>query len=657
MLALCLLGCDGPARPAGYVSVRIDTNVAVPRLVDRIRIDVFTEDGRWLSSTDRAVSTPLRLGDRARDATPLPIDFALVPRDVATRALVRVRGYREGHVRDYPPPPVDPPVRVGVSQFEGTCRGATILKIGQPATVRASAEEPARRALSCGAATAATTMGVAVVDVPTPGKYRLVLDDLTPGQRWRRYLAPVAFVVPGCDAEAVVQACATDDPGSPDPFLSLTVPLAAGQYRVMIGNQRPASLEARILLVPAEPTSAGGASAATLPPEPPSRAPRLIIDGQDHTPPQEPEPRLAIDRLALIDVDPSVDRRVSILLSGDCLSVEADLIGHHSCLGLSRPYGTVEVEPALPRRAPARAERAGSRAGSWFPGQTQPCQGPVPDPLAGERPICVPGGVFTLGDPTVLATGADAAVPQRIAMISPFFMDRTEVTVGRYRALRASGADVGPPPHNNFRRLDFLLDGVDGDYCTYNDSNGQPLFPEREQLPLTCVPADLASKICEASGGRLPTAAEWELAATAAGRSIQTHYPWGNGAPRCDQAIFARWAEPQHGHDDCAPDFGPASVDDTRADINALGIDGLGGNVSEWTSDSHRSYAGACWNQVGMADPTCQEAGAPLHTVKGGSWRQDAAFTRAAVRLGVPPSALDDAIGFRCVYPARREAR
>jgi formylglycine-generating enzyme required for sulfatase activity len=642
VLALGALGCE---RPAGYVLVHLDTDVPVPELIDRMRIDVFAMDGRWLDSTDRAVGLPTSDPDSGRGAALLPIGFALHPQDLATRALLRVRAYREGHVRAYPPV-VAPRMPVARSPAPRGCRNGPWIAAGEPVVIAAVAQPAPPAGPSCEGATAATELGVAIVEVPRLGRYRLVLDDLSPGERWRQYLAPVVFLLSGCEASAPVLACGADRT-APQPmrFTSLSVDLARGRYAVLIGNQRPATLEARILLQSLDDPGSSP-PAAPLITDQAGEPPRLLIGGSDVTPRQEPEPGLAIDRLAQIAIDPEADRRVNLRLSGDCFGVTADLERRQSCLGSSGLLEKLGDEPSERLSGSGTA----SRAGAWSPGRVQGCSGPPPP--ASEQPVCVPGGVFTLGDTTVLATGADAATPERIAAISPFYMDRTEFTVGRYRRLRQQGAALGDEPDNNLAPLDFAVGGVDGDYCTYNEGTaGGARYPERERDPLTCVSAESSAKICAAVGGRLPTAAEWEFAAAAAGRAPgRTRYPWGDGAPACAQAVFARWGDSNRGHDECAPAFGPAPVDDVRADHNLLGITGLGGNVSEWTSDSHRGYSEGCWTGEPLANPSCREASPPLQTVKGGSWRQDAAFARAAVRWGAPPNAMDDAIGFRCVY-------
>jgi hypothetical protein len=57
-----------------------------------------------------------------------------------------------------------------------------------------------------------------------------------------------------------------------------------------------------------------------------------------------------------------------------------------------------------------------------------------------------------------------------------------------------------------------------------------------ENLPMNCVPWYKAFAFCVWDGGRLPTEAEWNYAAT--GGNEQRKYPWGSTAPDDALAVF-----------------------------------------------------------------------------------------------------------------------
>ena len=71
----------------------VDTDVAVPKLVARVRVDVFTDDGTWLTSGDFPARNP--------DDWPLSFSLFLEEETGSRDALVRIRGYADGKLRDY----------------------------------------------------------------------------------------------------------------------------------------------------------------------------------------------------------------------------------------------------------------------------------------------------------------------------------------------------------------------------------------------------------------------------------------------------------------------------------------------------------------------------------------------------------------------------
>ena len=53
LVAVAALGCEEAAPlPRGELVLEVDTDVAVPELASRLRVDVYAMDGRWLDSRD-----------------------------------------------------------------------------------------------------------------------------------------------------------------------------------------------------------------------------------------------------------------------------------------------------------------------------------------------------------------------------------------------------------------------------------------------------------------------------------------------------------------------------------------------------------------------------------------------------------------------------
>jgi formylglycine-generating enzyme required for sulfatase activity len=227
----------------------------------------------------------------------------------------------------------------------------------------------------------------------------------------------------------------------------------------------------------------------------------------------------------------------------------------------------------------------------------------------------------------------DAAPPLPVR-VSPFFMDRFEVSVGEVRALFAAGVVTTTPP------LTRDAGNPDQEHCNWLgvDDGG------RDDHPVNCVVVDTAEAVCAARGGRLPSEAEWEHAARGRGRGDAR--PWGNADPIC--------CATQAAHIYCSRPPGTAPVDAYAepascplADVSRDGVVGLAGNVGELTADAADDYDGSCWQYEGVPlDPRC-EASEPIRAARGGSWNNSLALTHGAFRLRYVPSGNG---GFRCVY-------
>ena len=147
-----------------------------------------------------------------------------------------------------------------------------------------------------------------------------------------------------------------------------------------------------------------------------------------------------------------------------------------------------------------------------------------------------------------------------------------------------------------------------------------------------------ARRFCEWLGGRLPSQAEWELAAR--GGQASWRYPWGDQVPTTETgtADGARFAAPSQG----AMSRGPVM----SFGASPLGLYDLAGNVWEWVEDD--------WSAGHAGVPTDGSArragdGSIDKVVRGGSSFDPATSLRVSV---VGRSAADNRlenIGFRCV--------
>lgn len=352
------------------------------------------------------------------------------------------------------------------------------------------------------------------------------------------------------------------------------------------------------------------------------RAERLADDGS-------PEARWTIDQLGALPAASAVTD-VAMVLSMDCLGIAADVAANESCDAEHGALAPVRVlgPAALPD------------SGSWPPAAEVPCSGPVPDDM-----VCVPGGLFLMGGDDVLSPLPEyEALPEQLVRLSPFLIDRDEVTVKDFRDV-ASQLPGRPDLHlTDIDELDWA--------CTYLGDE----VPDNDALPVNCLLASLAALACEAMGKRLPTEAEWEHAA---GNMRETTYPWGDVDDNlCERARLGR------GRTVLVSDIGIEStacrnVDTSYgvtagghdADITELGIRNMAGNVREWVADHFIPYGDdACWPSSPKlhVDPRCDTASPDLHSLRGGSYAADPNSARGLHRsAGTLDGKLFDT-GLRC---------
>jgi formylglycine-generating enzyme required for sulfatase activity len=123
------------------------------------------------------------------------------------------------------------------------------------------------------------------------------------------------------------------------------------------------------------------------------------------------------------------------------------------------------------------------------------------------------------------------------------------------------------------------------------------------------------------NGYRLPTEAEWEWAARAAGREAPVIYPWGNELPPPDRSgNFADLAAAEILPTTLVTyhDGFPVSAPSGSFAANPVGIFDLGGNVAEWVQDFYVIDVTAPEGVV--IDPLGPEGGR-FHVIRGPSWR------------------------------------
>ncbi len=225
--------------------------------------------------------------------------------------------------------------------------------------------------------------------------------------------------------------------------------------------------------------------------------------------------------------------------------------------------------------------------------------------LLPERPdgmILVEPAPGLLGDPA----GQRDERPGFQASLSPFWLDRVEVTAAAYRTCVDAGLCTPP--------------GLD--------------WPAADRLPMTGVTWLQAQAYCVSRDKRLPTENEWETAARLPGR-----YPWGDAEPGCQ---LARYGVLPGGP--CASadgGSGAAPVPDLDALEEGAFAD-LAGNVWELVDADHQPQRGPGSGEATVAGQST------LRVIKGGAWSAGPEHLRPAARIGVRIDYAAEDVGFRC---------
>jgi formylglycine-generating enzyme required for sulfatase activity len=264
------------------------------------------------------------------------------------------------------------------------------------------------------------------------------------------------------------------------------------------------------------------------------------------------------------------------------------------------PARVSQAPRALPPGFSAKAD-AGVHGSGW------------PLAIVGDRDgvtmVFVPGGTFLMGNDN----GQPPEAPAHQVRLSPYYIDQHEVTVRQFGLFLKETDYRGRPPHN------------------WSDVHHQNAS---EAMPMVMVNAHDALAYAEWAQKRLPTEAQWELAARSTDGRL---FPWG------PEPI--NYARPR----------APRQVDPVMTfpeDVSAYGVYDLAGNVWEWTKDW---YDSKYYRQL-PAQPVDNPTGPSTKprslqlVVKGGGKNGG-----ASAREGIALEKRLGYVGFRCVLPVERQ--
>jgi len=344
-----------------------------------------------------------------------------------------------------------------------------------------------------------------------------------------------------------------------------------------------------------------------------SEVPGASLDLRDTAPPTPP-PRRA-----------SRGRRAAVLL-GALGAIAAAVLGVRTFAG----------------RSPVVA--VGAASSGAVAAMVVPSSPPPPPCPAGMA--LVKGGDFFMGSDDPKATADER--PAHPVHLSEYCLDVHEVTAAAFKACSDSGKCKRSTPKNEWEGITARQKKLYDPLCNVGD------VATRGNHPMNCVDWESAEAFCEERGGRLPTEAEWELAARGSDGRV---YPWGDEAPSpglvnaCGLECVA-WGRKNpdpdgplaamYKSDDGFPHTAPVGSFPRGKTMH--GMDDMVGNVWEWVADYNAPYK----KGARVTDPKGPEKGEE-RGIRGGAWNGgDASWLRPTFRFSATPTMRSHGIGFRC---------
>ncbi|MBO0861836.1 MAG: SUMF1/EgtB/PvdO family nonheme iron enzyme [Chloracidobacterium sp.] len=162
-----------------------------------------------------------------------------------------------------------------------------------------------------------------------------------------------------------------------------------------------------------------------------------------------------------------------------------------------------------------------------------------------EKMIYIPGGTFHMGYGDAYAKNQSG--PPHEVSVSPFYIDKYEITVEAYNGIQ---------------------------------------IPSERDLPVTGVTWAEADNYCRALGKRLPTEEEWEFAARGQDGRL---YPWGNVFDPHKANLTGKLLPVGSYPDGDSP----------------FGVSDMSGNAMEWTNSDFKTYPGSLY-QPQQCDEPCK---------------------------------------------------
>lgn len=263
-----------------------------------------------------------------------------------------------------------------------------------------------------------------------------------------------------------------------------------------------------------------------------------------------------------------------------------------------------------------------------------PAAPPAAPPITGDTHV--PGGEYQLGAVPGAGFVFDNEKWAHSVNVKPLAIARTAVTQSEFLAFVEDGgywrAELWSPVGWQWRERQEAEHPVywqRDDHAQWSRRHFDQWLPLEPDLPVHHINWHEADAYCRWAGRRLPTEAEWELAASS---EKKTTFPWGETPPEPYRANLEGFNQ------GCVPVSAFSTGD------SACGCRQMLGNIWEWTADDFLPYPGF------ERDPY-KEYSEPwfgTHKVlRGGGWATRARLLRNTWRNFYTPTRRDIFAGFR----------
>lgn len=240
---------------------------------------------------------------------------------------------------------------------------------------------------------------------------------------------------------------------------------------------------------------------------------------------------------------------------------------------------------------------------------------------SGLEMINIKGGVFLMGSPS----GKIDEQPAHKVKLNNYSLSRHEVTNKQFCKFLNY---IGCPKRGKYQNILYI--DISSSFCQIAYKKGY-FYPKENKADYPVVELSWygATAYCKWMGGRLPTEAEWEYAASSGFASNENSM---------DKTAWFNKNAKSRSH----------PVGQKKA--NHLGLFDMNGNVWEWCSDWYDKN----YYEISPMENPENKIPYKLKVLKGGSWKNTAYSCRRQTRHRFDPEKSANNIGFRVCVPKNR---